>query len=162
MCIRDSSLYGAVENPSRTLRFEGVALDSPAEDGRGSTAVVRGSTRYEILPAGAEATPGFEGISVHAPDLNAIGANRIVVGGVLQSAYTTTQGTHQSANIVNVNAGSSHTVVLRSGSQLEAAEVYLVSGRSDGGIVVEQGAGINTLGRGQAAVSYTHLRAHET
>ena len=82
------SLYGAVENPSRTLRFEGVALDSPAEDGRGSTAVVRGSTRYEILPAGAEATPGFEGISVHAPDLNAIGANRIVVGGVLQSAYT--------------------------------------------------------------------------
>ena len=70
---------------------------------------------------------------------------------MLQSAYTTTQGTHQSANIVNVNAGSSHTVVLRSGSQLEAAEVYLVSGRSDGGIVVEQGAGINTLGRGQAA-----------
>jgi filamentous hemagglutinin family protein len=142
-----AAVPGALPEASRTLQFSGQVLQTPAKDGRGSSVNVSGQSSYEILATGAEPTADFAGISIHAQDLNAIGAARMVIGGSLKAIYTNYLGSHQEANIVNV-ATNARSVVLRSGAELEAAEVFLITGRKDGGITLEQGAGINTLKSG--------------
>ncbi|MGT2493615.1 hypothetical protein ACU4GD_31800 [Cupriavidus basilensis] len=61
----------------------------------------------------------------------------------------------QGGNLVQFDAvTSANAVNLRQGASMPAAEVFLMSttgGASQGGIRVEQGASINTLGRGKAA-----------
>lgn len=145
---------GILPGASRTLAFNGNVLQAPAKDGRGSSVTVNGSTQYEVLATGAEPTDGFTGVSVHAQDLNAIGASRIVIGGALRSTYIDFKGSLQAANMVGVTTNA-HSIVLRSGAELEAAEVFLISGRKDGGITLEQGAGINTLKHGDAVYDAT-------
>ncbi|MGJ7484361.1 filamentous hemagglutinin family protein [Variovorax sp. LT2P21] len=134
------------------LRFDGAVLGTAADGGHGLTAVVWNASRYELLADGAAATSGFDGVSVHAGSLNAIGASRLVIGGQLTSQYTNPQtGSHQTANIINVTGANTRDIVMRAGAELNAAEVFLLNGRIDGGIVLEQGATINTLGRGAAS-----------
>ena len=134
------------------LRFDGALLGNAAGGGHGTTAVVRNASRYELLADGAAPTSGFDGVSVHASSLNALGASRLVIGGELRSVYTDSQtGSHQSANIISVAGANTGGIVLRAGAELKAAEVFLLTGRVDGGIVLEQGAAINTLGRGAAS-----------
>ncbi|SEK14760.1 MULTISPECIES: filamentous haemagglutinin family protein [unclassified Variovorax] len=140
---------GSFERPQQ-LRFAGSVLAAPAEGGRGSTASVGGGSDVEILPDGASRTPGFTGVSIHASELNAIGAARLVIGGQLTASYTDNKGSLQQANMVNATT-QSRAVVLRAGSELRAAEVFLITSSRAGGITVEQGASINTLGRGNAA-----------
>ena len=134
------------------LRFNGTLLGAAGKDGHGTTAVVSNASRYELLADGAAPTSGFNGVSLHAGSLDALGASRLVIGGQLTSEYTDARtGSHQSANIINVTGGGARDIVMRAGAELNAAEVFLLTGRVDGGIVLEQGATINTLGRGAAS-----------
>jgi filamentous hemagglutinin family protein len=134
------------------LRFAGQADYTPAAEGFGGSALLVGGYRmnYEVLADGAAPTPDFEGVSVHAGALNAIGAPRLGIGGLPSVAYTDHTGSAQRANIARFLTGAG-SIVLREGAVLRAGEVYLVTNTNAGGIVVEQGAGINTLGRGRAA-----------
>lgn len=134
------------------LRFAGQVDYTPATGGFGGSALLVGGYRmdYELLADGAAPTPGFTGVSLHASALNAIGAPRLGIGGLPSAAYTDYTGSSQRANIARFLTGAG-SIVLREGAVLRAGEVYLVTNTKAGGIVVEQGAGINTLGRGRAA-----------
>jgi hypothetical protein len=147
------SLPGAVGamGDAPALRFAGRADYAPGEGGFGGSALlVGGGVRYEVLADGAAPTPGFDGVSVHAGALNAIGAPRLGIGGLPSVTYVDYTGTSQRANIASFAAAAAD-IVLREGAVLRAGEVFLVTNTKNGAIVVEQGAGINTLGRGRAA-----------
>lgn len=132
------------------LRFAAQVLGTPAAEGKGTVLRVQGATDFEILAQGAAPTAGFTGISVHADMLNQVGASRMEIGGALGSSYLDPQtGSLQRANTITVGGAGTHNIVVRSGAQLRAADVFLMSGRTDGGITLEQGASINTLGKGR-------------
>ncbi|MFY0182617.1 filamentous hemagglutinin family protein [Stenotrophomonas rhizophila] len=153
--LTSPELAGSLELPA--LQFNGTVLDAPATAGTGSVARLLNATNYEILADGTAATEDFAGISVHAGELNRVGAARLEIGGRLRSTYANpTTGSLQSANVINIEGGgSSNSIVMRAGAQLQAAEVFLMTGRQAGGITLEQGAGINTLGQGAAAYDAT-------
>ena len=138
------------------FRFEGEGRFGAAAGGYGGTVSVtmeKGSDaikNIEIVAAGAQATAGFNGITLHDDSLNNIGANRIVIGGVTSVVYG------QSGNYVDFT-NAVREVHLRSGAHLSAPEVFLTAvdpsnpALGNGLINVEQGASISTLGRGKAA-----------
>ncbi|MFC7286815.1 filamentous hemagglutinin family protein [Herminiimonas glaciei] len=125
------------------LQFEGSALfkPAPASYGFGGTLTVN-AFGIEILANGSGPTAGFAGASLLASDLNAFGAARMILGGTLGMGY--------GDNFATFN-GEAVDMIVRSGAQLSAAEVFLLNGGVQGGIVVEQGASINTIGQGKAA-----------
>lgn len=128
----------------------GVANFKPAEGGRGGT-VVLGGQRIEILADGAAATEGFDGVSVHAGMLNNLGAAGISIGGTPGSQFSSDGYTSaKNAWQVTLGSGSADEIIVRSGATLEAAQVVLVVSNREQGLIVEQGAGINTLGKGKA------------
>ena len=137
------------------LRFAGRTLYAPAAGGFGGSALMMGDTNYEILGAGATPTPGFDGISLYAADLNAIGAPRLGIGGLPSVRYVDYTGSRQRANIATFDSGAG-SIYLREGAVLKAAEVYLVTQSKASGIFVEQGGGISTLGQGKAAWDSTN------
>lgn len=125
-----------------------------AEGGYGSELIVSASgLALEILGKGAAPTAGFKGVSLHADTLNSIGAATVVIGGDLISEFASLD-TRSTQNASMVRFGNAYTaarsIVLRDGALLQAAQVFLVTGRVDSGITVEEGAGINTLGQGTA------------
>lgn len=137
-----------------SLRFEGSARFAPAQGGRGGTATLTtlgspATGAIEIVADGASPTVGFDGLSVHAGDLNALGAARLVVGGNLASTYGTSRNGVDESNYIDI-VGQTGALFLREGAVLKAPEVLLVSASKTGGITVESGAGINTLGLGKA------------
>ncbi|WP_197488240.1 filamentous haemagglutinin family protein [Bordetella ansorpii] len=142
--------YARIE-PLAALEFAATLDGRPAEGGRGSVAYVLGTSHYEVLADGAAPTQGFDGVSVHGRDLNALGVSRLVIGGRLASTYTNARtGSTQLANVIapaQVNAG---TITLRSGASLRAGEVFLMTNDIMGGITLERGAQISTLGQGAA------------
>ncbi|WP_411024133.1 hypothetical protein, partial [Salmonella sp. s58676] len=77
----------------------------------------------------------------------------VVIGGDLISEFASLD-TRSTQNASTVRFGNAYTaarsIVLRDGALLQAAQVFLVTGRVDSGITVEEGAGINTLGQGTA------------
>ncbi|MGT2429753.1 hypothetical protein ACU4HD_15345 [Cupriavidus basilensis] len=131
------------------LRFAGSTLYTPGEGGFGGSALMLGNygVDYEILAAGAAPTPGFRGISLHAADINAIGASRIGIGGLPSVRYLDPiTGTPQRANIATFDTGAGN-IILRTGAVLKAAEVFLVTNTKAGGIMVEQGPASTRWGR---------------
>ncbi|WP_370679428.1 filamentous haemagglutinin family protein [Comamonas sp. GB3 AK4-5] len=143
-------------SPASSLSFEGLADFSPDEsqDGHGGTLtlLVQGSSlsdgAIEILADGAAPTTGFGGASVYAQDLNAIGASRMVIGGLLYSTYGVTS-TGDNSNYLRINASlGTGSIVLREAAVLRAAEVLLIASSLTEAITIEPGAGINTLGQG--------------
>lgn len=153
--VTNPSLAGSLELPS--LQFNASVLDAPGAAGTGSVARLLNAADYEILADGSQPTEDFAGISVHASELNRIGAARLEIGGRLRSTYSNpTTGSLQSANVITIDGSAgSNSIVLRAGAQLQAADVFLMTGRQAGGITLEQGAGINTLGQGAAAYDAT-------
>ncbi|MNX03950.1 Heme/hemopexin-binding protein precursor [compost metagenome] len=153
--LTNPAAAGGLDLPS--LQFNATVLDTAATGGTGSVARLVNATQYEILADGAEASADFNGVSVHASALNRVGAARLEIGGQLRSTYANaTTGSLQSANVITIEGSSgSNSIVLRAGAQLQAADVFLMTGRMAGGIVLEQGAGINTLGQGTAAYDAT-------
>lgn len=147
-----------VLNDAPALRFAGTTWYSPAADGFGGSAVMRGGygVNYEILPDGAPATAGFDGISLNMGDVNAIGAARLGIGGLPSVTYAQSNtGNTQLANIATFGTAAEN-IVLREGAVLKASEIFLITNTKAGGIVIEQGAGINTLGQGKAAWDSTN------
>ena len=145
----------SVEDNHTPLMMDGSALYTPDEGGFGGSLLLgsgsHASTRYEVLADGTAPLAGYNGVSVHASQLNAFGAQRMGIGGLPRVTYSEFgTGSNQRANIAAINE-SAGGIVLRDGAVLKAAEVFLVTARKDDGIILEQGAGINTLGRGKAA-----------
>ncbi|WP_215407126.1 filamentous haemagglutinin family protein [Janthinobacterium sp. JC611] len=145
----------SVENNHTPLMMDGSTLYAPAEGGFGGSLLLgtgtHASTRYEVLADGTAPLADFDGVSVHASQINAFGAQRVGIGGLPRVTYSDfATGSNQRANIAAINE-SAGGIVLRDGAVLKAAEVFLVTARKDDGIILEQGSGINTLGRGKAA-----------
>ncbi|WP_271102978.1 filamentous haemagglutinin family protein [Pseudomonas tohonis] len=138
-----------------SFSFAGELLKARGEGGRGSTSsVTQTSTgNLEIVRAGQGATAGFNGVTLTDESLNAIGAGSLNIGAYARSFYG------QGGNFIQFDDGASSTggsvarttnLVLRSGATLKAPEVFLVTAGPTGGITVEQGASISTLGQGAA------------
>ena len=125
--------------------FQGIGRFEAAAGGYGGSVSVRNSssvdTDIEIVGAGRGVTSGFNGVTLNADSLNALGASRLLVGGMTVVNYG------QGGNYINLAAGTTGALILRDGATLAAPEVFLVA--STGSIVVEQGASINTIGRGK-------------
>ena len=122
--------------------FNGQVLFNPTEGGMKGGAVVRGGAfSFEILGGGHTRTPGFSGVSLYADTLNNLGAGRLTIGARPTVDYAS------AGNIISF-LGSTSDITLREGAVLSAPEVLLRTNTADGGITVEAGAGINTLGRG--------------
>ncbi|TFF02633.1 filamentous hemagglutinin N-terminal domain-containing protein [Pseudomonas sp. BCA14] len=151
---------GALEADAKTLKlqlipgqqgqgfsFDGEGRFKPAEGGFGATvAVLSGGNAIEVVADTAQASHTASMVSVRASDLNALGAARLVVGGETTVVYG------QGGNFVGFDTGTTaQSVVVRQGATLAAPEVFLMTGRTSGAIEIEQGASINTLGRGKAA-----------
>ncbi|TKJ71361.1 hemagglutinin [Pseudomonas koreensis] len=133
------------------LQFNGRALFNAAEGGRVGTAVVRGGyagSNLEILGAGQAPTADSRGVSLYADTLNNLNAGRLTLGAMPDVLYGTT------GNIIGF-VGSTNNIVLREGAVLSAPEVLLRTTAATGGITVEAGAGINTLGRGNVPYDST-------
>ncbi|MCT9826746.1 filamentous haemagglutinin family protein [Pseudomonas veronii] len=125
--------------------FDGEGRFKPAEGGFGATVTVQGDA-IEVISDTAQASTTPSTVAVRASDLNALGAARLVVGGLTTVMYG------QGGNFVGFDTGSSaNSVVVRQGASLAAPEVFLMTGTSSGAIEIEQGASINTLGLGKAA-----------
>ncbi|MCU0121734.1 filamentous hemagglutinin family protein [Pseudomonas sp. B2M1-30] len=128
------------------VNFNGQVLFNPTEGGVKGGAVVRGGAfSFEILGGGHTRTPGFSGVSLYADTLNNLGAGRLTIGARPTVDYAS------AGNIISF-LGSTSDITLREGAVLSAPEVLLRTNTAEGGITVEAGAGINTLGRG--AVPY--------
>ncbi|MCL9800534.1 filamentous haemagglutinin family protein [Pseudomonas sp. AKS31] len=133
------------------LQFAGRALFDAAEGGLVGTAAVRGGyagAEFEVLGTGHAPTQGFSGVSVYADTLNNLNAGRLTLGALPEVIYSTT------GNIIKF-VGTSDNITLREGAILSAPEVVLRTTSTTGGITLEAGAGINTLGRGNMASDST-------
>ncbi|WP_447774091.1 filamentous haemagglutinin family protein [Variovorax boronicumulans] len=144
-----------------SFSFNGMADFTPGKNGYGGTASIMtsnvnaGGGAIEILGGGASPTADFNGLSLHARDLNAIGAARMIVGGNLSSNYGAQANGANLSNYVDIT-GQTGRIVMREGAILKAPEVFLIAGNPDGGITVETGAGINTIGTGKAPFDSTN------
>ncbi|EPL3133669.1 filamentous hemagglutinin family protein [Pseudomonas aeruginosa] len=129
------------------LAFDGTGLFQAARGGYGGSLVVLGNNqRIEIVGAGAQASEGFQGVTLRADDLNAFGAARMVIGSTPAVLYG------QGGNYVTFDiTDDAQSIVLRNGAELAAPEVFLLANRPGEAISLEQGAAIVTLGRGAAA-----------
>lgn len=128
--------------------FQGTGRFEAAEGGYGGTVAVidPGHGGIEVIAADQPATSGFTGITLKADSLNALGASRLMVGGMTAVVYG------QSGNYIILANGSNRansSIILREGTTLAAPEVFLVS--NIGAITLEQGASIDTIGHGQAS-----------
>ncbi|UUO10728.1 filamentous hemagglutinin family protein [Alcaligenes faecalis] len=155
---RDSVPRPQLERDARQLQLEanrlqvasGVAKFEPAQNGRGGNVVLTGQ-RIEVLADGAAPTAGFDGMSVESGVLNRLGAAGISIGGSPTSTFAL-QGYGSTRDAWRVSLGNTRTdeIYIRGGAVLEAAQVFLVVGNREKGLTVEQGATINTLGKGAA------------
>ncbi|WP_455883790.1 filamentous haemagglutinin family protein [Pseudomonas putida] len=129
--------------------FQGIGRFEAADGGYGGTVSLinadsNGSGKgIEIVAAGKAATGGFRGITLNADSLNAMGAARLMIGGMTYVTYG------QGGNYINLPSSITSSIILREGANLAAPEVMLVT--STGTIAVEQGASINTIGQGKAS-----------
>ncbi len=124
------------------LADDGTVLFDPAPGGYGGsasfTAGLPGSLsggNLEITPTITSAAPSFDGTTIAADQIDALGAARLVLG---TDAHNDTVA----------------ELVVRGGATLSAAEIDVAAGAfsSSPGIFVEPGATLSTVGRGPAPV----------
>ncbi|SCW70131.1 MULTISPECIES: filamentous hemagglutinin family protein [unclassified Pseudomonas] len=129
----------------QAFSFKGIGKFAPQAGGFGGSVSVVGYARsaLEVVADGRGATAGFEGVTLTAESLNALNASRQVIGGLFSVSYG------QSGNYVTPVFEMSRSVTLREGAALAAPEVFLLA--NGGELSMEQGAVINTIGRGAAA-----------
>ncbi|MGO4712506.1 filamentous hemagglutinin family protein [Bradyrhizobium sp. 2TAF24] len=134
------------------FRFDGTALFDALRGGYGgsvmATTASGGGADIEVVAAGGAASAGFTGVTLDSATLNALGASRLVIGGMQYVQYG------QGGRLVGSYDRTPY-VYLRQGALLSAPEVFLMANGQNNvtgsGIVIEQGARINTIGRGAAA-----------
>lgn len=125
-----------------TLRFAGRVNFAAAQGGHAGSAAVFGARGLEIVGDGGSGQAIGDNIAVlSARELNALQAPRLTLGGRANVLYG------QGGNQMTFLEGT-RDIWVRSGAELRAGEVFLTSNDPHGGIVVEQGAGLVTLGRG--------------
>ncbi|UGV28980.1 filamentous hemagglutinin N-terminal domain-containing protein [Rhodopseudomonas boonkerdii] len=132
------------------LIFDGKALFAPEAGSKGYSGTLSVRTEnnrgIEILAVGQAPVSSAAGVAVYADQLNAFGAARMTIGGGMTSGGTA------GGNTIAFGLDMSNNVTLRTGAVLSAAEVFLIASQasflSPGSITIEQGATINTLGRG--------------
>lgn len=132
-------------NADETFSFAGTADFSAAEGGRWGGASLQGPLAgIEIVRDGqASQLEGVESVvSVRDSQLNALGAPSLVVGGYYDVVYG------QGGNQLTFK-GYNRNVWLRAGASLRGAELMLLSNTPTGGVNLEQGASIITLGHGE-------------
>ena len=147
--------------------FKGKGLFDAAEGGIGGSLAVVGGDYYdsdkytlEILADGA--TKSGDGyLSLYASDLNAVGARIMTLGGAAHRVFTTNQSTEIQVvaggawpNQSNLSARGFGGIAVREGAVLQGPQVLLVADRN-ADILVEQGARITTLGKGDPAFDST-------
>jgi filamentous hemagglutinin family protein len=118
-----------------SLSFQGTALFAPAAGGQPGSASVTSAGDIEIYAAAP--TPGFGGISLGVADLNAIGAPRLVIGGIGGSRGFTSQS----------ETGVNDNVTVDTGVVLAAPEIFLLATHD---VTLQPGAEIDTIGTGAA------------
>ncbi|MEG3089656.1 filamentous haemagglutinin family protein [Sphingomonas sp. PB4P5] len=125
-----------------SFSFAGDLLNTAAKDGWGGNVVLMpAGNRIEVVAEGKSGTENF--VTLTDTDINALGAGRLLIGGTTKTVYG------QSGNFVDFDSGfSTAFVAVRSGATLSASEIFLISGAQQGGITVEQGATLTTLGKG--------------
>ncbi|MHC8367505.1 filamentous hemagglutinin family protein [Pseudomonas sp. ZT5P21] len=134
-------LKGAKEE---AFSFNGIGKFDAAPGGYGGTVVAQSSADIEIVGTGQQATAGFAGVTLKADSLNGLQATRLMVGQLPFVFYG------QGGNYIQFTGASANSdITVRSGANLSAPEVFLVT--TTGNLVVEQGASINSIGRGAAA-----------
>ncbi|QXI40741.1 filamentous haemagglutinin family protein [Pseudomonas xantholysinigenes] len=131
------------DDPASTFSFAGQAHFAASQGARAGSATVLGASALEILGPGASGSlPGDSATRLYASELNALKAPSLSIGARPEVVYG------QGGNKVSLNDNTT-SIYLRSGAELRAAQVLLATSSGNGGIVVEQGAGIVTLGQGQ-------------
>ena len=129
------------------LRFDGIGRFDAAPGGYGGTVASIGN-QLEVITGGAGATPGFQGVTLNVDALNAMNASRLMIGGLQYVLYG------QGGSIVQFSSGTNE-LTLRQGARLSAPEVFLLANAANvefpSHLVIERGAGINTIGKGRAA-----------
>ncbi len=149
--LRLNFSHGAGLNGETALSFEGTALFSPAKDSQGFggilsvTAEGAGTSTLQILADGQSPLSNIAGAAIEASQLNAFNANRLVLGGTLSAnAYGQAE-----VGVFSDMEG----VIVRSGAILRAPEVILTANGGGLGVLVEQGATIDTTGLGKPGFS---------
>jgi filamentous hemagglutinin family protein len=136
--------------PESQLIFNGKTNFAPAPGGDSGALVISGtgpsSSSENIEITGAGATPTLGWISLSASAIDAIRASNVYIGGFLQLQ---SQGSFQVDFVGNAGA-----VAIRTGAVLQGAAVVLMA-QGAGGITVESGASIDTLGFGSPAFAST-------
>ncbi len=141
---------GQPDDDSDALVFNGQAkFDHPTGGYGGQVIIDTASRATPIEIVGETRSPDFDGISVRARDLNAIGASRIAIGGSL-SGTLSGNGADGEIRFSTISGD----IYVRNGAALTAPEVVLIAG-GDNDISVEQGASINTIGAGLAPYDST-------
>ena len=131
---------GAGMGRQPALSFKGLARFGVPKDSGGyaGSLVVNGPAQgLEILAAGQTPILGPKAAAIQASDLNALSAGAMFLGG------TPGRGVYDSGQM-DVYAKNTQLLV-RSGAVLSAPEIFLYAA-SGGGIMVEQGATLSTLG----------------
>lgn len=129
---------GAGRTGAPAVTFHGLSrFNAGSNDGRGGTLSVNlhasNDAMLEIVTEGSAAASG-RGATVFDSALNAFRPSTLLIGGALRRDATT----------YSVEGTAQH-VVLRNGVSLSAQEVLLSAAFGGNGILVEQGASINTL-----------------
>jgi filamentous hemagglutinin family protein len=131
-------VYQDPDASTPALKFGGTVRFDAAPGGYAGTLSVDSSskigTNLEVLAPGGTATPGF--VSIDSSALNAIDAPRMMIGG----------GMRMVDGVRRTLAGYANSVSVRAGAELTAREVLLLA--QAGGITIEDGARISTLGEG--------------
>ena len=142
------SYYSKPKPGVQMFRFDGTALFNPESGSAGFGGTTSVIAQYiEILGAGAAPTAGYTGLSIHADDLNALGTPRLLIGGAIQLEYAENFATFKAqAGVIDV----------RSGASLKGAEIFLMANATWGGITIEQGASLNTIGQGRPVYDSTN------
>ncbi len=136
---------GAGMGDAPALSFKGTArFDVPAGSGSyaGRLAVTGPADGLEILAAGQAPVLDPKAAAIYAADLNALSPGSMFIGGTVGGQY---------ASGARSVGGNVKQVVVRSGAALRAPEIFLYSLDGGRGILVEQGATLSTLGRGDVA-----------
>lgn len=128
-----------------SFSMDGVLRNKPAANGHGSIATVLFGGTLLIHGDSAPGVLGAGETAIAAAQLNALGASSLRIGHAGQRVYG------QGGNQLMFGDGKGASIVLKSGAHLKAAEVLMVTSRILGGITVEQGASIDTLGQGKPA-----------
>ena len=131
---------GSAPSDKPALTFAGSADFTPAEGGQGGTFTARfgerATSKIEVVHAGQAGTAGY--LTLVDSTLDGIGAARLLIGGYARYAG-------DSSMVITAGA---RELVVRPGAVLSAPEVMLVA--SHGGITVEDGAVLSSIGKGRA------------